>query len=99
MSNSIELDDFGARKPTVGADSTVEKVEEDPPEVTMIEDDRPILQMKQNGNNHRPSPPPSPAPFSHYTPQRPLEAKPVPSQLFPPVEGEHRDDCCKCVIM
>lgn len=101
-SNGIELDDFGKRKPAVDTDSTEEKVKEGPPSTvaTMIEDDRPISTTKKNDNNHRPSPPPSPAPFSHYTAQSPLEAKPAPPQAPPPVEEEDPGGgCCKCVIM
>ncbi|KAF9778578.1 hypothetical protein BJ322DRAFT_1091334 [Thelephora terrestris] len=100
--NGIELDDFGVRKPATDTDSTVEKLKEGPPSTaaTMIEDDRPITTAKQNGYNHRPSPPPSPAPFSRYTPQSPLEAKPIPFQAPPPAEEEdHSGGCCKCVIM
>lgn len=100
--NGIELDDFGKRKPAVDPDAAEEKVKEGPPstEATMIEDDRPISTMKQNDYNHRPSPPPSPAPFSHYTVQGPLEAKPAPSQVpYPVEEDDHSGGCCKCVIM
>lgn len=101
--NGIELDDFGIRKPAVDTESTVEeKVKEGPPSTvtTTIEDDRPISTTKQNDYNHRPSPPPSPAPFSHYTPQGPLGSKPLPSQAPPPVEeDDHSGGCCKCVIM
>ena len=102
MPDGIELDDFGVRKPTIDTVSTVEKLKEGPPSTaaTMIEDDRPLSTAKQNDYNHRPSPPPSPAPFSRYTPQSPLEAKPIPSQAPLPVEEEDRSDgCCKCVIM
>ena len=101
MSNGIELDDFGIRKPAVDTNPPAEKAKDDPPSTaaSMIRDDRPILTTKQN-DNHRPSPPPSPAPFSHYTPQGPLDSKPVPSHAPYPVEEEdHGSSCCKCVIM
>lgn len=103
VANGIELDDFGIRKPAVDTESTVEeKVKEGPPSTaaTTIEDDRQISTTKQNDYNHRPSPPPSPAPFSHYTPQGPLGSKPLPSQAPRPVEeDDHSGGCCKCVIM
>ena len=103
MLNGIELDEFGHRNPTAGTNPPVEeKSVEGPPSTaaTMIEDQRPIAPSKQNGYNPRPSPPPSPAPFSRYTPHGPLEATPVPSQYHRPVEEEDRNGgCCKCVIM
>ena len=103
MPNGIELDEFGHRKPIVGTNPLVEeKSVEGPPSTTgtMIEDQRPIASSKQNGYNLRPSPPPSPAPFSRYTPQGPLEVTPIPSQNYRPVEEEDRNGgCCKCVIM
>lgn len=102
MLNGIELDDFGAKKLTVDTDpATEEKAKEAPPSTaaTMIEDDRPISTTKQNDYSHRPSPPPSPAPFSHYSPHSPLETKPVRSQIPHPVEEDHGGGCCKCVIM
>jgi len=103
MPNGIELDDFGVIKPAVDIDPPVEeKPKEDPhpTTATMIEDRRPITTTKQNGYNPRPSPPPSPAPFSRYTPQGSLEAKPLPSRNHRPVEEEDRSGgCCKCVIM
>ena len=103
MPNGIELDDFGRRKPAVDVDPPAEeKSREEPPSTaaTTIEDQRPITAMKQNGYNPRPSPPPSPAPFSHYASQGPLEIKPVPSQSHRPMEEEDRSGgCCKCVIM
>lgn len=103
MPNGIELDDFGLRKPAADTNPPVEeKSREDLPSTatTMIEDKRPISTTKQNGYSPRPSPPPSPPPFSRYTPQGPLEAKPVPPQNHRPVEEEDRNGgCCKCVIM
>ena len=101
MPNGIELDEFGHRKLPVDTNTPVEeKSKEDPPS-TMIEDQRPIATTKRNDYNSRPSPPPSPAPFSRYTPQGPLEARPVPSPNRRPVEEEedHSGGCCKCVIM
>ena len=103
MPNGIELDEFGQRKSSVDTNPPVEeKSEENPPSTaaTMIEDQRPIT-TKQNGYNPRPSPPPSPAPFSHYTPQGPLVTKLTPSQNHRPVEEEEdrSGGCCKCVIM
>jgi hypothetical protein len=97
--NGIELDDFGKRKSPVGTDSTEEKVKDRPPSTTatMIEDDRPISTTKQNDYIHRPSPP-SPPPFSRYTAQGPLEAKPIPSRA-PVEEEDNSGGCCKCVIM
>src|ERR1700753_334689 len=80
--NGIELDDFGIRKPVIDTDSTVEEMAKEGPHstaATVVEGDLPVSTTKKNDCNHRPSPPPSPAPFSHYTPQGPLEAKPVPS--------------------
>lgn len=104
MPNGIELDDFGHMKPAVDINPPVEeKPREDPPSTvtTMIEDKRPIATAKQNGYGPRLSPPPSPPPFSRYTPQGPLEAKPAPSQNHRPVEEEEdrSGGCCKCVIM
>ena len=102
MPNGIELDDFGVRKTVVDINPPVEKSKEDPPSTppTMIEDQRPITTTKQNGYIPRPSPPPSPAPFSHYTPQGPLEVKPAPSHNHYHVEEEDSSGgCCKCVIM
>lgn len=100
--NGIELDDFGKRKSTADTDSTEEKAKEGPPSTvaTMIEDERPISTMKQNDYNHRPSPPPSPPPFSHYTAPSPPQIKPVPSQApYPVQEEDSSSGCCKCVIM
>lgn len=101
MPNGIELDDFGNRKLVIDINPPIEKSKEDSPTTTtMIEDQRPISTMKQNDYIPRHSPPPSPPPFSRYTPQAPLEAKPVPAQNHYPVEAEEdRGGCCKCVIM
>jgi len=103
MPNGIEMDEFGNRKSAVDTSPPVEKLKEDPPSTaaTMIEDQRPITTTKQNGYNLRPSPAPSPPPFSHYTPQGQLEANPVSSQNHHLVEEEEdrSGGCCKCVIM
>ena len=104
MPNGIEMDEFGNRKSVLDTNPPrEEKWKEDPPSTTaaMIEDKRPIVTMKQNGYVSRPSPPPSPPPFSHYTPQSPPGAKPVSSQNIHPVEEEEdrSGGCCKCVIM
>ena len=101
MADGMELDDFGIRKSATDTHPPLEeKLKEDPPIATMIEDQRPIVIAKQNGHASRPSPPPSPPPFSHYTPHGSLGTKPV-SQIHHPVEEEedHRGGCCKCVIM
>jgi hypothetical protein len=103
MPNGIELDEFGHRNSSVDTNPPVEKPKEHSSSntPTMIEDKRPITTAKQNGYNPRPSPPPSPAPFSHYTPHGPLVATPVPSQNHRPAEEEEDSNsgCCKCVIM
>lgn len=103
MPNGIEMDEFGSKKPVFDTNPPPkEKSREDLPLTTstMIEDKRPIVTTKQNGYVSHPSPPPSPPPFSHYTPQRPLGVKPVSSQNTHPVEEEEDSGgCCKCVIM
>lgn len=103
MPDSIELDEFGSRKPATDTNPPLEEEpKEDPPFTIapMIEDQRPIVVAKQNGYASRPSPPLSPPPFSHYTPHGSLGTKPVPQNHHPvEVEEDHGGGCCKCVIM